>query len=299
MTSGTRLAKAKVMKLRKTMGWLATFTSLAALSACGDSGTGAGGQAGSPDVGGSGGTSNDGGSSTEGGNGGGATNGGGNEGGGTCEVDPTYMPDIVPADFEDANGNPLPIDNPLYPLIPGTVFEYVEEDDAITITVTSDTKVIMGVTCVVVRDTHKDANDDLVEDTFDWFAQDVDGNVWYFGEDTKEYENGEVSSAEGSWEGGVDGAFPGINMLATPMIGDVYRQEYLACEAEDMATVIDLNASISSPFGDLTGCLQTYDYSAFNPDAHELKYFCPNVGFVSAITLSDGVREELTAITDP
>jgi hypothetical protein len=284
--------------LRSFTALVAVLTSIGALPACGDSGSGGAGEGGSPSTGGNGGTPSEGGTGGTS-NEGGAEAGGGEVGGGTCVVDPTYMPVIDPADFEDESGNPLPIDNPLYPLTPGTVFHYEEEGDSITITVTSDVKVIMGVTCVVVRDTHKDASDELVEDTFDWFAQDKDGNVWYFGEDTKEYENGVVSSTEGSWEGGVNGAFPGINMEASPMIGDVYRQEYLACEAEDMATVISLDAAISTPFGDYTGCLETYDYSAFNLTAHESKFFCPGVGFVSAITLSDGVREELVDITPP
>lgn len=214
-----------------------------------------------------------------------------------CKFDPSYKPEIDPANFVDDQGNPFAIDNPLYPLTPGTVFSYVEGEDSITIEVTEQRKEILGVSCVVVRDTHRDASGGLVEDTFDWFAQDADGNVWYFGEDTKEYENGEVSSTEGSWEAGVSGAQPGINMLAAPEVGDVYRQEYYACEAEDMATVIDVDVDVSVPFGDFSGCLETYDYSAFNLAADELKFYCPGVGFVMATTLSDASQEALKTLT--
>lgn len=232
---------------------------------------------------------------TGGSGGGGATSSG--EGGAACAFDPTYKPSIDPAKFKDASGAPRPIDHPLYPLIPGTEFKYLEGTDVVTVVVSSETKVILGVTAVVVHDTHRTASGDVVEDTLDWFAQDEQGNVWYFGEDTKEYENGVVSSTEGSWEAGVDGAQPGIVMLATPKVGDSYRQEYYACEAEDEATVISTNAAISAPLGDFTGCLETYDFSGFDPRLDELKFYCPGVGLVAAITLADASHEALTQVT--
>jgi len=100
------------------------------------------------------------------------------------------------------------------------------------VTVTNDTRTVMGVACVVVHD-QVFSSDTLLEDTYDWYAQDVDGNVWYFGEDSKAYEDGKVDTS-GSWEGGVDGAQPGVAMEASPVVGDQYRQEYYAGEAEDM-----------------------------------------------------------------
>lgn len=217
----------------------------------------------------------------------------------TCEVDRSYAPEIEPAKFADEDGKPLPIDNPLYPLVPGTVLGYVEGEDTITVEVTEDRKEILGVSCVVVRDTHRDEDGELVEDTLDWFAQDTEGNVWYFGEDTKEYEDGEVTSTSGSWQAGVSGAQAGIVMKAAPEVGDVYRQEYYACEAEDMATVIGLEVSVSVPFGDFTGCVETYDYTPIDLVADELKIYCPGVGMVVATTLSDAMREELSTLTRP
>src|SRR5919109_412939 len=137
------------------------------------------------------------------------------------------------------------IDNPYFPLEPGTKFIYEGESEGTptreVMTVTSETKEILGVTTTVV---HHLAYEDkvLVEETFDWFAQDVDGNVWYFGEDTKEFdENGNVISTEGSWEAGVDGAEAGIIMLADPQVGDRYYQEFYRGEAEDQAKVLQLD----------------------------------------------------------
>ena len=104
--------------------------------------------------------------------------------------------------------------------------------------VTNDTKVILGVTTIVVHDSVYEQGV-LTEDTLDWYAQDEDGNVWYFGEDTKELdENGNVISTEGSWEAGVNGAKPGIVMEAKPRKGDRYQQEFATGVAEDMAQVI-------------------------------------------------------------
>ena len=96
-------------------------------------------------------------------------------------------------------------------------------------------------------------------ETFDWYAQDNDGNVWYFGEDSKEYEEGEVVSTEGSWEAGVDGAKPGIIMKANPQIGDSYRQEHYPGEAEDLGEVIRLNESASVPRGSYDGITRPGD----------------------------------------
>src|SRR5262245_41263074 len=126
------------------------------------------------------------------------------------------------------------IDNPYMPLQPGTTFVYKTEatGELVTFVVTEQTKVIAGVTCVVVHDTST-VDGELAEDTFDYFAQDKAGNVWYFGEDTKEYEDGKVVSTEGTWHAGVDGASPGIVMEANPQVGDAYNQENAPGVAED------------------------------------------------------------------
>jgi hypothetical protein len=104
-------------------------------------------------------------------------------------------------------------------------------------------------------------NDALIEETYDWYAQDKEGNVWYLGEDSKEYENGKAANSKGSWEAGVDGAKPGIIMKGDPKIGDSYRQEYLKGKAEDMADVVALSESVAVPFGTFTDCLKTRDWS--------------------------------------
>ena len=136
--------------------------------------------------------------------------------------DETYNPVIAPANFVEK------VDNSYFPLTPGTTFIYQGESEdgpeRVEVNVTNETKVILGVTCIVVRD-RVWIDNELVEDTFDWHAQDKDGNVWYFGEDSKEMKDSVVVSTEGSWEAGVDGAKPGIIMKATPKVGDSYRQE--------------------------------------------------------------------------
>src|SRR5262245_15670242 len=163
--------------------------------------------------------------------------GAGGEGGEACTVDTSYAPKIDPASFVDA------VDNPLYPLVPGTTFVYENGDEHIEVAVTANKKMVMGVSCTEVHDVAT-VNGDVIEDTFDWFAQDKDGAVWYFGEDTKEMSMGMVTSTEGSWTGGVDGAQPGIVVPAMPKKGDpAYRQEYYACHAEDMGQVLETDAT--------------------------------------------------------
>src|SRR5215210_5961604 len=138
-----------------------------------------------------------------------------------------YAPHIKTSEFTTK------IDNKYFPLKPGTTFVYqgksagnAERD---VMTVTHSTKRIMGVECVVVKD-RVFAQGKLGEKTFDWYAQDKKGNVWYFGEDSKEYKNGKVSTG-GSWEAGKAGAKPGI-MQAHPKVGQTYRQEYSKGSAE-------------------------------------------------------------------
>jgi hypothetical protein len=205
-----------------------------------------------------------------------------------------YAPTIDPAHFVAG------VDNRFFPLVPGTVFEYAvrETGEQVRVEVTADTKVILGVTCTVVHDVAS-IDSTVVEDTFDWYAQDDEGNVWYFGEDTTKLGGG-TSSKEGSWEAGVDGAQPGIIAEAAPRVGDVYRQEYLRGEAEDQAEVLSLDESISVPFGSYTGCLMTKDFSELEPDVVEHKYYCPGVGQVAAVSVAgDPEHEELVAVTAP
>jgi hypothetical protein len=184
-----------------------------------------------------------------------------------------YTPHIDPVDFTTT------IDNQYFPLKPGTTFDYDGGAERDEFTVTSDTKKVMGVECVVVNDKAWE-NGKLIEQTYDWFAQDKEGNVWYFGEDTKEYENGKVTSTKGSWEAGVDGAKPGIIMQADPKVGESYRQEYYEGEAEDMAKVLSLNESLTVPYGSFDDVLVTKEWTPLEPSYHEHKYYARGVGQV-------------------
>ncbi len=217
------------------------------------------------------------------------------------EASPTtessYAPEIDPANFVAR------IDNRYFPLQPGTTFRYEgtseDEQERNDVTVTAETKTILGVRCVVVHDTVMVAGE-LVEDTLDWYAQDKDGNVWYFGEDSKSYEDGKVVSTEGSWEAGVDGAQPGIIMPAEPKVGDEYRQEYLAGEAEDMAAVLDLGGSVTVSYGTFDNVLVTKEWTPLEPDVVEHKTFAPGVGMILAESVQgEHERLELVDIEGP
>lgn len=223
-----------------------------------------------------------------------ACGGGGGDAGKTPTASP-YAPTIDPARFTDR------VTNRYFPLTPGTTYVYEGTKDGAPqrneVTVTHDTKTILGVSCVVVHDVVMEEGN-LVEDTFDWYAQDSDGNVWYFGEDSKEYENGKVTSTEGSWEAGVDGAQPGIVMEASPKVGDTYRQEYYAGQAEDMAKVLNVNESKTVSAGSYQEVVVTEDFTPLEPDTLEHKYFAPGVGFVAGSMVKGGSEEtELVEIT--
>jgi hypothetical protein len=204
-----------------------------------------------------------------------------------------YAPTVVAADFTTH------VTNQYFPLEPGTVYTYAGTEDGVpqddVVTVTSDTKMILGVECVVVHDVVSE-DGQVIEDTFDWYAQDSAGNVWYFGEDTKTYENGELTGTEGSWEAGVNGAQPGIVMEANPQHGDSYRQEYLAGEAEDQARVANLGKTRQVPAGAYDNVISTVEFTALEPDQLEQKDYAPGVGFIYG-TLTRGGSEETQLVS--
>lgn len=175
------------------------------------------------------------------------------------------------------------VKNPYFTLKPGTKFRYentTEEGTVrIEVEVLSETRQVMGVTTAVVRD-RVFLNDELIEDTRDWYAQDKEGNVWYFGEDVSNYEGGVLKNHQGAWEAGVDGALPGIIMPASPRVGHSYRQEYYKGEAEDWGEVVALDQEVTIPYGTFTNCLQTKDWSALESSVVEYKYYCSDVSFV-------------------
>jgi hypothetical protein len=204
------------------------------------------------------------------------------------EVMPPYAPVIDPAKFVDQ------ITNPYFPLKPGTTLVYDSTKDDVLRraehSVTHETKVIMGVKCLVIRDVLT-SNSALVEKTVDWYAQDQDGNVWYFGEDTAEYVNGVVTSTHGTWLAGVDGALPGIVMPAAPKVGDAYRQEYRPGVAEDFAKIEKLDGTFTAPAGTYDKVVVTFDTDLLDKTKLEHKFYASGVGFVGSDGMINGHHE--------
>lgn len=196
------------------------------------------------------------------------------------------------------------IDNPYWPMAPGSTWLYREVDaegnkQRVKVTVRRRTKEILGIDARVVHDVVT-RRGELVENTFDWYAQDECGNVWYLGENTKEYENGKVVSTAGSWEAGVDGAQPGVIMPAHPAIGMTYRQEYYEGEAEDAAEVLSLDEQAQVPFGHFRDVLMTKDHTSLEPRVLEYKLYAPGIGPVLVLSASGGSdREELLRFVSP
>ena len=193
-----------------------------------------------------------------------------------------YAPHIDPADFSTK------IDNRYFPLKPGTTFVYegkfqgaAERDE---MAVTHDTKRVMGVECLVASDRVTE-DGKLIEQTYDWYAQDKEGNVWYFGEDVTEYKNGKVTGHEGSWESGVDGAEPGIAMPADPKVGQTYRQEYYKGVAEDKARVLRLDGTARVPYGSFDHVLTTDEWTPLERGVVERQYYVAGVGDIIEATV--------------
>jgi hypothetical protein len=205
--------------------------------------------------------------------------------------------ELDPAEFT------VDIDNPYWPMRVGSRWVYDEIDgetgatQRVVVTVLDRTKRIAnGVEARVVRDVVSDRKGNPVEITDDWYAQDSEGNVWYLGEDTAEYENGRITTRAGSFEAGVDGAQAGIIMPANPEPGLSYRQEYYEGEAEDRAQVLSTAEQVEVPTGHYTGALLTKDLVPLEPDVQELKFYARGVGPVLTLKVSGGNdREELVS----
>jgi hypothetical protein len=183
------------------------------------------------------------------------------------------------------------IDNPYLPLTPGTTLTYRGKLDGISavdvFAVTHDTKVIQGVTTTVIHD-QVFKKGELVEDTLDWFAQAADGTVWYLGEDTRELENGQVVSTEGSWEAGVDHARAGIFMPAHPRVGQFFKQEDAPKVAEDCTRIVDLNATVRTPYVNSNRALKTEEFSLLEPGVLDNKFYVRGTGLVQEQTVQGG-----------
>jgi hypothetical protein len=195
-------------------------------------------------------------------------------GGGVCA---NYDPHIPPASHFSKV-----IDNPYLPLPVGRTFVYrgVEngKKELDRAHVTSRTNVIAGITATVVSDNVYEPAPRLLEKTFDYYAQDDKGNVWYLGEDTREFLRGGKVDTSGSWLTGRNGGKPGLIMEADPRVPDSYRQECLSGEAEDLAWVVDRGARD----------VRTLEFSALEPKVVERKVYRTGVGIVSEHQLSGG-----------
>ncbi len=205
----------------------------------------------------------------------------------------------IPTPSADPDDFVKRIDNPYLPLEPGSRWVYRSggvDPETTTVTVTGDTREVQGVTTTVVHDVVRDADGKMIEDTFDWFAQDAAGNVWYFGEDTTEYDDRGRPDHSGSWEAGVDGAQAGLAMPAEARVGDSYQQENSRGRAEDRAEVLSVDESVNVEFGSFTDVVQTEDTSPLEPGLVEHKYYAPGVGLVLEQTVLGGAeRAELVA----
>jgi hypothetical protein len=193
------------------------------------------------------------------------------------------------------------IDNKYFPLRPGTTFLYRGTQDGearrVTVFVTHKTKMILGIRAVVVLD-QVFVGGKREEKTFDWYAQDKRGNVWYLGEDSSDFVSGKWVRSDGSWQSGVNGAKAGIVMKANPGVGNVYRQEYYAGHAEDMARVLSRNKSVMVTYGTFQHTLETSEWTPLERGVLEHKYYVKGVGNVRTIMVRGGSEEEhLVSIT--
>lgn len=206
------------------------------------------------------------------------------------QLDTTYNPELLPSNFTNSTA----LTNTYLPFEDGKkyIFEGQTEDglEHIEVQRLSDTKVILGITCVIVND-KVFLNGKLIEDTDDWYAQDNDGNVWYLGEDVDNFNaDGSFKDHAGAWEAGVDGAKPGIVMPADPKPGMTYRQEYYFNEAEDEAEVLETGIKVSVPFGPYDNCLKTREWTDLEPDVNEHKFYAPGTGLIKETSPADKVE---------
>ncbi len=214
------------------------------------------------------------------------------------------LPTPAPVKIDPANFVKV-IDNPYLPLIPGTTRVYetktkegLERDQ---VSVMNETKIVMGVTTTVVYDVVS-LDGKVIEATYDWFAQDKQGNVWYFGEAVDNYKDGVLVNHAGAWEGGVDGAIPGILMYAKPTdhIGETYRQEFYAGEAEDMAQVLSVTGNATVTNGSYENLVVIKEWTPLEPGITAHKYYAKGIGFVLGAKVEGGSdRTELVNVTTP
>lgn len=218
-----------------------------------------------------------------------------------CGGKSSSLPDGTKSVKLDPSKFTTEIDNPYWPIRPGSHWVYSEVEDGeaqrVDVTALDRTKTLGGVTARVVHD-QVTRKGQVLEDTYDWYAQDSHGNLWYLGEDTAEYENGKLKTKEGSWTYGVDGAEPGVVVPANPKQGMTYREEYYAGHAEDAAEVLKVGSQVQVPLGRYQGALLTRNYSTIEPTVEEMKLYAKGVGPVMELLVSGGSgRTELVSFS--
>ena len=224
-----------------------------------------------------------------------------------CEVldDATHEPPFGPAfaaNFVDPTEIGISIaPNPWFPLVAGNRWTYEDAEETIVVEVLTETKLIDGITCVTVNDIVTE-DGDVIEDTDDWYAQDIDGNVWYCGEISRNHEifegdlpeEPELVDLEGSWKHAREGAKAGLLLPFVPSPGDLIRQEVKYTDAEDVIEILSVTATESAPGGSCSGdCLQTADFTPLEPDALEHKFYAPGIGMIVEVKPDTGERLEL------
>lgn len=212
------------------------------------------------------------------------------------QIDASYKPDVSVSKFTASTN----FTNKFLPFEPGKTYVYEaqtkEGRERIEVKRKTETKTILGIVCIVVYD-RVWLNGILIEETDDWYAQDNEGNVWYFGETVKNYNpDGSFKDTGGSWEAGVDGAQPGIAMLAEPKAGMRYRQEYYFNEAEDEGEVLETGLTVTCTYGTFAGCVKTRDFTALEPDLNENKFYAPGIGAIKEVNITDNETLQLVAI---
>ena len=211
-------------------------------------------------------------------------------------IDSSYMPDVNISKFTNSTN----ITNPYFPVAVGKkyIYEGQTQDGLETIEEKrlTTTKTILGITCIIVN-FKAYLNGTLIEEAWDWYAQDNDGNVLYFGEAVDNYDNnGMLKDHAGSWEAGVDGAQPGTIMPANPKTGFAYREEYYFNHAEDRAEITGTGLTVTIPFGTYTNCIKTKNWTELEPDLNEDKFYAPGIGLVKEVDVSDKTEIVLKAI---
>lgn len=207
-------------------------------------------------------------------------------------IDTGYTPRIDPARFVGK------VDNPLFPLVPGTTFTYSGEKRNIETTVTPNTRDILGVKTIEVHDVVTEGGK-VVTDALRWYAQDKAGDVWYFGAEAKALDGVRVTSTDGSWESGKDGAQPGLIVPAKATVGQEWRRGYHPCFMEDQVKVLAIDANVNTSGKSFTKCLQTAESTVLDPSVKREKYYCPDNGLVLYADQVTGQREGLNEVQGP